>query len=249
MLNIYNNKYEGIMLDKILKIIQDKPKHYAKIIGHDPSLKSWVNDHSITKNKQLAAQIYSAISNTTDLCQHGKNKRFVSINQGWGFCGAAKSCICANEHVSEKCRQASLHKNWDLIIEKRQNTNLQKYGHKNAAQSLAIKEKHRKFYKNEQNIKLTTEKHIKTMQERYNVDNPAQLETVKQKTKQTNLIKYGVENPQQNKSINARAQQTRKEKYHKRYLIETSYGKMQEKYASLGYRLLTNQSDYTNWFH
>jgi len=51
------------------------------------------------------------------------------------------------------------------------------------------------------------------LQEKYGIDNIFQLETIKDKIKETNLELYGVENPQQNKEIKNKTENTNLERY------------------------------------
>ena len=62
------------------------------------------------------------------------------------------------------------------FIEKREQTNLKKFGYRYASQSPEIKEKERQIF-----------------QEHYGVDNPFLMEDFKEKSKATCLKKYGVE--------------------------------------------------------
>ena len=50
------------MKDEILKIIQDKLKHFAKIIKNNATLSAWVNDNSQIESTNFAEVIYSAIN-------------------------------------------------------------------------------------------------------------------------------------------------------------------------------------------
>ena len=232
------------MLKKILELIKEKPKHYAKIIKNSQDLLTWVKEHSTAKNDNIAAQIYSAISNTSDVCALGHTKRFISINDGWGFCGRANICACAANSVKEKCTINANTRDWTSSVEKRRSTNLKKYGHVNAAQSQSAKENHRNFFADEQKKQQAFEKFQKTFLDRYGVDNPAKLEHVKEKKRLTFLEKYGVDNPQKNVDINKKSLETKKQKYNERYLLETSYDRMFKKYQDLGYTLLVEKENY-----
>jgi len=232
------------MLNTILDLIKTKPKHYAKIVKATPALLTWVNQHTKISDDNLAAKIYSATTGSTNICNQGNTKRFISINSGWGFCGRANECQCANKSVSEKCKQSASTRDWNQSITKRRETNMKKYGHVNAAQSNSTREKHAAYYTNNENKNRAVDNYKNTMIERYGVTNPLQLAHVKEKQVLTMVERYGVPNPQQNKEINDRSQRTKKLKYNERYLIETSYDRISQKYKELGYTILTNKTEY-----
>ncbi len=70
----------------------------------------------------------------------------------------------------------------------------------------------------EKNLKKKKE----TMLRKYGVENPMQIEGIKEKIKQTNLKKYGCENPQQNKQIREKTKQTNLKKYGVEYPIQSN---------------------------
>lgn len=151
------------MKEQILQLIKDKPKHFSKIIKNNTNLYNWVVANSLVNSSNMSEMIYSAINQETNLCSNGSNKKFKSINDGYGFCGTAKQCECAKISVSTAVSQA---KN-SLTIEekikintKRANTTLLKYGVINNGQTNSAKEKHKAFYENKPKkpkvVKLTT---------------------------------------------------------------------------------------------
>lgn len=82
------------------------------------------------------------------------------------------------------------------VSERRQKTNLEKYGCVNPSSHPEIKEKRRQ-----------------TTQDRYGVDNPFHLDSVKLKSKNTLMNNYGVLNPMQSESIQKEFNQNLQEKY------------------------------------
>lgn len=92
-------------------------------------------------------------------------------------------------------------------------TNLNKYGVENPAQSKVIKSKIRLALsdKNKQEIALT--KRIQTYKEKTGYSNPSHNPDVKDKRKITNFKKYGYAFPMQNKEIKSKMQETNLEKY------------------------------------
>lgn len=98
-------------------------------------------------------------------------------------------------------------------------------------------------------IKVNT---LKSIQEKYGVDNVFQSETVKKKIQKTNLEKYGVDNPMKNKSISEKAshpqttetikkiKQTNLEKYGANSFTATDKGKLRIKQTMLSKYGVTN---------
>jgi hypothetical protein len=222
---IANNRIKG-MKDEIKNIINKYPKHYSKMIKNDEKLSSWVLQNSDQSVSIFTEQIYTAITNEPVFCENGNKKRFVSVNEGYSFCGKATTCVCCKNSVS---KSVSATKQKQTLIQKqktnakREKTNLEKYGVTNIGQTATAKQKHKEFYEN--NSDLAVEKHKKTMLNLYGVDNPAKLKEVQDKKKATNLIKYGVENPMQNPSICQLSLEKRKETFDPIQDIERRYNK------------------------
>lgn len=114
---------------------------------------------------------------------------------------------CANELISRKTSE-------DSIIEKRKQTNLNRYGVEHAAQSDEIKQKtvqtNLKKYGviHSSKLKETQDKKRKTNNERYGVDCVFQSDTIKNKIKKKLIEEYGVENPGQGAEIRQKVEQT-----------------------------------------
>lgn len=71
------------MREKILKLIEEKPKHFSKIIKNTPELKQWVDQQSLISSDNYAACIRSAVYQESNVCQLGNIKKFAGINQGF----------------------------------------------------------------------------------------------------------------------------------------------------------------------
>lgn len=92
------------------------------------------------------------------------------------------------------------------------------------------------------NVNCIKQKRSLIIQKKYGVENVFQLETTKNKIKNTNLEKYGVENPQQDINIKYKTEQTNLEKYGvinvfqsekiKQKIINTNLEKYGVEYAS-----------------
>lgn len=151
------------MRDKILEIIQNKPKHFSKLVKNSPDLLSWVVANSKIQSLNFAEMIYSAVHQCTNICSNGKIKKFKSFNEGHRFCGSAGVCLCAKGSVSQKVSAAK--KSYSSIkkaeiAKKRSCTSMKKYGVSNNGQTPTAKQRHAEHYqtvaKKERPKKLTT---------------------------------------------------------------------------------------------
>jgi G:T-mismatch repair DNA endonuclease (very short patch repair protein) len=119
-----------IMRAQILELIQNKPKHYVKLIKSNTQMLAWVQENSLIKDT-LPAMIYSAINQVSNLCPFGKTKKFNRFSTGFIGCGPASTCECTSKTISKNVKESksqySNDKN-DLINQKRQTTMLSKYG-------------------------------------------------------------------------------------------------------------------------
>lgn len=122
--------------------------------------------------------------------------------------------------------------------EKRDKTNLEKYGDTNYNNPNKAKETYLEKYGD---YKSHTEKIKKTMLERYGVDNPAKSKEIYDKIRKTNLERYGVETPFESKEIQDKFKKTMNEKYGTNWAMESEELKNKmmktkmEKYGNLGY--------------
>jgi hypothetical protein len=244
-----NNTYHRIKCimnekSQIIDLIKNKPKHYSKMIQNTPELFAWVKQNSLISEKNFAAEIYSAISNTTNICEKGKTKTFSGINTGWRFCGKAADCVCAKNSVSKNCKEKAKLIDKISAAEKRANTNLSRYGYENAGQSIKAKHNHAEFYSNKHKVDLQLDNQKQTVLERYGVTNVRNIKGVTDKIKQTMFERYGVENPQQNEQMRLKSIETKKIRYHERHLVECSYDRLNEKFKLSGYEFVTTRSEY-----
>lgn len=160
------------------KIIQDliaeKPRHFTRVIKNNSDMLQWVNDNSLTNSESLPERIYSAVQQESGICSNGNNRRFKSVNEGFGFCGRASQCECARLSVAQKVsdsKQQYSDKKKKEITSKRKETTLKKYGVCNNGQTPTAKKKHKDFY-----------------------NDATKVEKVVLRSKETKLVKYGDEN-------------------------------------------------------
>lgn len=86
--------------DKILELIQTKPKHYSLLIKRNEELLKWVNRNSLIQSEHFPDMIYSAIKNESNVCINGNIKKISRINEGWTMCGPAATCKCTRNSIS-----------------------------------------------------------------------------------------------------------------------------------------------------
>lgn len=195
------------MREQIFKLIADCPKHFSKIIKKDEKMLKWVLDHKQVVSSIFAEEIYSALHLQNNVCSNGNTRKFKSINEGYVGCGPAAKCKCVAERVStsvSKSKQLYSIEQQDAITRKKQQTNLQRYGHINVAQTDSVKKKHAEWYANPDNVEKMLLKIRQTNIEKYGVENCKTLPEVEQKIIATCLARYGVENVSQIPSTKAK---------------------------------------------
>jgi len=109
----------------------------------------------------------------------GKGTNYINLSKGY------------NKFCSKKCVSIS-----SIIKNKRESTNIKKYGNVCSLQNKEVKEKAKK-----------------TIIEKYGVENPSQKKKIRKKQKETCLRKYGTEYPSQNDKIKEKRDKTFLEKY------------------------------------
>lgn len=119
------------MKNKILKLVEDKPKHYSKLVKNDPDMLSWVLSNTQILSDHLPSNIYSAIHQVSNVCSRGNVKPFDRASTGFTGCGPANICACTAENISKKValtKQALTATSKQATNLKRNNTMLKKYG-------------------------------------------------------------------------------------------------------------------------
>jgi len=150
------------MKDQILEIVEQHPKQFSQIIKRDKQLYSCIKD---SHGDSIAEKAYNTVYNESQICKNNSHKKFRSFRQGYGFCGSSKQCACARESVSQKvsaAKQSYTPNQKNLISEKRQETNLKKYGVANTAQTETAKAKHAEFYADQSKVNTAVEQAKKT---------------------------------------------------------------------------------------
>ena len=198
--------------------------------------KNYFSCISKPKNKELFAEVKNATSflpetantsqriyhvlneNIPHQCQIGKDKKFYSMNKGYGSyncCGKESVCECYRDHHSEVVKRFQAAK---TPLEKaasneiRRQTTLEKYGVEYIGQCEEAKEK----------IK-------ETCLEKYGVDSTLKVLEIREKQKQTLIANYGVDNALKSSEIQLKSQETCLERYGVRFTGQTDQVKTSRK--------------------
>lgn len=181
------------MKEKILELIEKKPKHFSKMIKGNPELYSWVEENSGVDTDNFPEKIYNALYSADSICLKGNVKKFKSVLSGYGYCDKVSQCACAKEEVAKKISQtkkAYSKLRHEEINEKRKNTSLQKYGVTNNGQTEHAKQKHRQFYENPELVHSANSKSRETKLRKYGDANYNNPEKIKRTFKEIYGIDY-----------------------------------------------------------
>ena len=166
-------------------------------------LLSYCNENSITltdnyTNKLINRDTHINGKCITKDCDDIFSRSFRELIKYNGYCAN-----CCKEIGKTKITQTNIEKfgfknamQNEIVKAKQKNTTLEKYGVEHISQLEKIKE----------------QKKLKSL-EKYGTEFVLQSEEIKNKSKETNLIKYGFENPQQNKDIKNKTIETTFNKY------------------------------------
>lgn len=234
--------------DQILDLITNKPKHYSKIVKHDANLREWVQKNSLVKSENFAEMIYSAIHQKTNICESGNTRKFSGFSTGFIGCGPANKCTCVAQTVSDSVKTSkakTTDEQKSVTNQKRQKTNLEKYGVTNAAQTPENRQRFRDWYANPENVQSNLDRIRKTNLERYGVENCKSLPEVEEKIIATCLARYGVKNVAQIPSTKAKLRARTAEYKLSRHLLSHGYSKFSEYInANYNFSLITPFAEY-----
>lgn len=195
-------------------IEQSGPKHWSFSTRKDTEYLAWVNEQTsdLPDDTVFPVRVYCADTGERPICPEGNTRKLKSILDGWQFCGPASRCPCARSSVSASVKQTKSKETAEqkaTTQQKREATNLQRYGHVNTGQTDKAKAAHEAFYNDLDNIRNQLRKQVATMMERYGVENAAHLREAIDRKRETLLERHGVSNPMQSKSIAAKSLATR----------------------------------------
>ena len=224
------NQFKNFTTHVYDKYILNKPNYYTFNSGKE--FKYWIN-HSDDLN--------FCENRFCPIC--GK---FITkiVRKDWFYAKA-----CCEEHSAQ------------LAIINAQKTNIERYGHKSPMHNANVQEKVHENWKNKSKeeidnhvdkiknakLKIHNDKNYnnrelakETCLKRYGVENPLQIEKIKEKVKNTNLERYGTVAPIQNPVVKAKIEKTTKERYgtskigHVKEIRAKINNTMNEKYGGHG---------------
>ena len=239
----------GNMRDIILELVENKPKHYSKIVKNTPAMLDWVRQHTLIESSILAEQIFSAVYQASNICENGKIKKFVSFSNGFKGCGIAARCECVRKQVSSSVSESKKHisvAQQATTNKIRSATNLQKYGVECVAQLPANIKKFKDWYANPENVEKNLDKIKRTNLQKYGVENCKSLPEVEQKIIATCLARYGVENVSQIPSTKAKLKARTAEYKLTGHLIKKGYDRF-SLYVNenFNFNVTTSKDEYT----
>ena len=144
--------------NQVLNLVKTKPKHFSTIIKKTPELYSVIKD---CVGETISEKVFNYLTPAQSICKYNNNKKFISINEGYKFCGNAKNCLCAKESISTKVSLSKKNYTLDKKIEianKRKSTNLKKYGVENTGQLETAIRNHTAFYQDLDKVQQTIKK-------------------------------------------------------------------------------------------
>lgn len=166
-------------------IEQTNPKQLSAAVKKHSELYKWVETFN---GATTAEKIYNVLNPGNNICQTGNNKKFISLTQGYKFCGKASVCSCAKESISKSVSDAKLGYSLDRkkqIQQQRESTNRSRYGVMNSGQTVAAKESRAAVYTDNGIVQSITARIKETKQQRYgdpNFNNPDKIkQTFKEK--------------------------------------------------------------------
>ncbi len=216
-----------LMIEQILEIINQYPKHFSIKIKKSPELWAWISEQTQGLScDSISEQIYCALHGKP-ACPDGNKKKFIDISKGYGFCGKTGVCACAKEQIGKKVSDAKskiTKEENNLINEKRKKTLVKKYGVDNSGKLEQARIAHALFYSSTENVQNQNTKYKETMVQRYGVENGYQLPKVNWYRENANPLK-----DPKNRQKSYDLKTIRKSE---RYYLERSYSKIQEKIIS-----------------
>jgi G:T-mismatch repair DNA endonuclease (very short patch repair protein) len=141
----------------------------------------------------LAEKINTCINGDTHICKYGNLRQFTSIPKGYRNCGTSSTCQCSKEQVSKTVSKQKRSYTPELnaeINEKRHNTNIDRYGLKNAGQTKKALENHKLFYSDPTNVQKVVLQVSNTKFERYGNKNYNNINQIKKTYKEKHNAKY-----------------------------------------------------------
>lgn len=229
------------MRDQLLEVFNTVPhKQISNHISREHlEMRKWIEDLTADINglRNFNQRIRYALFGDLPTCSSSiKPKRWISLSEGYGYCGRASECRCAKNSVSSKvsaAKNALSDVQKAEINAKRIETNLDRYGVSNVGQISDVRERHKLFYQDQVRVSESVAKMRSTMLERYGVENPQQSPYLREKSRSTLLERYGVDNINKTAESRERLSNQSKISWLKRKSSNHDYHKLNDKFRRL----------------
>lgn len=173
------------MRDKIKEVLENLG-YKGRFVSVLKKKNLWEIISSNTPEVPEVEKVYLYLHPETRLyCNGGNIKKYLGLKRGY----------------SEYCRVATCNECKNARIEANKQGVIKKYGVDNIGKLPQAVTARRKFWNNKDAVDKSKEKRIKTNQEIYGCDNPAQSDIIKTRMKNTFIINYGVDNPSKDQGI------------------------------------------------
>ena len=198
--------------DKILSLWdKNRGKSFVSFIRENPDvdeyLEKMVESDAWFRDKRRAFVCVANGIYEKKKCENcGKEINLIKACKGTRFCSHQCGAGSSNHHVSYNAEVIARMK------QKREETNLKRYGTKYPMQSKQVKEKHKQ-----------------TCLEKYGVENAIQSQEIQEKRKQICLKKYGVDNPFKTKEVREKQKKTCMDRYGVESTLSTDFVKEKAK--------------------
>lgn len=186
---LYTEKMNELR-QELLDLIKIYPKHFSKMVQKDPMLSSAI---ASCYGATTSEKVYNFLWPDQYLCNQGNIKKFKSVNDGYSFCGRTGECACAKQAVSLKVSATKQNYSADkkaAISEKRERTNLIKYGCTNTGQTEKAKAAQKAVYDDQHRSASIVAQVKATKLDRYNNENFNNVEQIKSTFKQKYTVDY-----------------------------------------------------------
>jgi len=137
-------------------------------------------------------------SNTAIYCDGGNLKKYLGLTRGYSvYCNVTNHCSRCDSNRLAAVKQGVINK----------------YGVDNIGKLPAAIESRERFWSDPDAVLSAKEKRVKTNQEIYGCDNPAQSDTIKNRMKETFMKNYGTDNPSKVEYIKTLKKETSRKNY------------------------------------
>jgi hypothetical protein len=107
-------------------------RHYHTLISTRPRMHQWVLDNSLIKADHFPSAVYSAVNQTTNICEYGNTKPYASWSKGFIGCGTASMCKCTRNTIGLRSSAACSKRTTEQVKSanaKREETMMREYGY------------------------------------------------------------------------------------------------------------------------